>query len=273
MDAREHRLNSLTRQLQRTDISSLPVDDRCSLIHDFSQAIVCEFDGRREKKSEIDPLSDVDEDEFEVEVGLLKNLVQGLSYSDTFMRWFLERQDALIETLNARLPVSNLRRAWENSDPIQRRVQLSNVLRIQCEAFSAREISFFPPVIGQLTGGAATTLGSVDMSADNLINRVAPSVKMRYSLLNNANPHRAVETGYHENIHYMLFILAIRAASGVVPKNHPLYEDAEMEIAKIKHGAIVSSRIDSCYRAQPEEILCYNSEAIFKKGWLEPEQA
>ena len=256
-------------ELRGEDIAALSLERRCRLISLFSRAIVMDH-GAHHLSSGIDTDDDIDESACPDAIDLLRRMVRSLTYSPALLDWFLQSQLRLMEDLRERLPVEKLRHDWRKASPNQRRAQVADVLKMQCDAYTIPAVSFFPPRIVNLQNARASTWGSVDFSQERLTNRLRPPVEIRNTLFANETPDDAVKTGHHETVHYLLFYLALRAHMGELRQNHPLRGDADMEIAKIQHGAVASPRIRSCYMAQPEEDLCYDAEAYMDAGWLKP---
>lgn len=264
-------LQSLTRRAANEDITILPLPERCRLIRDFSNALIKAANDPARISQNEEP-EDVDETTFEPEVRVLRRFAHTLSYSDTFHSWMQNRQNILLARMNAKKPPFRLCVEWQHANEARRRGMVTQILNDQCSVFG-EDIGFTvrAPNIKWLTGARKRTLGKVEFfDFQSMQEHQIPAIEIRRDLFEKATPDNAVTIAQHETLHYLLFLLAMAAYSGAIKGRHPLYGDAQMELEKIKAGAIISPQIYSAYRAQPEERLCFGIEERMKNGWLSP---
>jgi hypothetical protein len=265
-------LESLTERAESEDITVLPLPERCRLIREFSDALIATACNPAPVRDDQD-LENVDEEKFEREVRVLKRLACTLSYSEIFNSWMRQRKPSLLERLSQKNPAYRLCNEWERANESQRRGLVMKIVNQQCDVFSEDlGLTITPPNIRWLVGGRKKVIGTVDFfDYDNLKRQTSPGIKVRQHLFAEPDPDEAITVAQHEALHCTLFVLAMRAFSGKINKRHPLHHDAQMELEKIKAGAIISSRIYSAYRAQPEERLCFGLQETMQNKWLTPE--
>lgn len=218
-------------------------------------------------------MTSFDTNGMEGEVDVLNRYVTELSYTRELENWINCRRRVTTQYMTDDYPARRLFSAWQNSSTQGRVDILRTVLNIHSDVYSYNAIKLTRPHIEIMNKAEAekkNLWGGVPIIPGDLRQGIPPPIQLAPAMLeagrNSFND--AFITVHHEHIHWVLAHLVAAWETDAINDHHLLYQDIEMQDAKLMAAAVIDCAITPCYRAQPEEILCRQQEKRFAQEYL-----
>lgn len=238
------KLKHIYNRLAASPPSEWPVEDRCESISILKQALIAS-----QKPGE------------EFIIGgktRLKTLLKATSLSKAWKDHCLSAASRLAVELAGHTPPDSFAKKWKNMDAKEKLQFYKDIITLQSRCLSLPDIAFEPTRIRiSDTGGVR---GLFKWNPKNKMNPACTKILMNEKYIKSAS-FENISTVWHEQLHSVMYQLAVHYHNGTIPEDHQFYEDAELMYHRIRHYAHGILELgEDIYNIDTEEALCEKSE-------------
>ena len=251
----------------QTDVSKLPLEERCQMVCYFRDTLVRE--GKKDGFCNLEKKY-INSGAFWMEIHALNKLLDTLAYSQYLKSWLFSRRQEYTTAIRFGQPWKTLCEAWKRKSLVERVQNVSLNLRAQCNVYSKGAMDFFPSSVKTFQDPKKKLVAYVSAAASVLNEWTPPDINIREDIMMADSPIDAYQAAHHEQIHAMLSQLAMAFNRGMLPESHLFYQDARMQHARGKCEAYMPSFLQENYNHDPEEVLCAEQDGKFIAAYMAP---
>lgn len=195
-------------------------------------------------------------------------LLKSFRYTEQYKAYFTHKAQSAGAELAAVLPLQALPSHWAQADLDHKLSDLKGFAKSQFNLFAQDGLNFPPPRI-ELVEMVDPYAGRYEPGRSPLsFQQGDKRICISRSHVQNSIPFHVFKTQWHEGVHSLCQNFAAALHQGQITKAHPLYQDAQLECARKKYGALTSALyFPRAYRMDPEEKLAYGTEEAFFNAW------
>lgn len=263
---RPEHLERLLGSLESKDVETLPLAERSKLIAHLTRAVFQEAaEGKIWYDDEDAGCARIYEPPFAREIGQIVRLLNSFRLSDYTMQWAKTRAREFAAALNAELPYKKTEEQWPSLSMEEKTEILRKVAALQYRVFSKGAMSFLPSRV--VLQSRHDVLGFIEPKLMDLQTLTVPDLNINENAVRHGSFLTAAVAVVHEQVHSMFMQLAIGAHRSQIGPQHPMAQDAEKFLARVRYSGFGAACIKSAYDSDPEEKITHAAHRAFSDGY------